>query len=120
MKKEYTCIICPNGCEIEVETAGPELVSIAGAACSRGEEFVKQELINPQRNIATSLFVENGNIPLVSVKLTNPVPKAHMLAVVQEIKKTTLLAPVAIGQIIIKNVLGLDSDVIATRNVTLK
>lgn len=120
MRKEYTCIICPNGCELEVEIEGGKIMAIAGAACKKGKEYVEQELIDPQRNIATSVFVENGAIPLVSVRLTNPIPKARIFDVVNEIKKVKLMAPVTLGQVIIKNVLGLNSDVIATKHVGVK
>ncbi|WP_434131182.1 DUF1667 domain-containing protein [Sporomusa sphaeroides] len=120
MKKEYTCIICPNGCELAVEIEGTEIIAIEGAACSKGTDYVRQELVDPRRNIATSVLVANGDIPLVSVRLSNPIPKAEIFAVVNEIKKVKLTAPVMLGQVIIKNVLGLNADVIATKQVGVK
>ena len=47
MRKTFTCIICPNGCEIEAATEGIRIVSIEGATCDRGQEYVEQELKNP-------------------------------------------------------------------------
>jgi len=117
MNKEYTCIICPNGCEIEAQIAGTTVLSIEGASCTRGRLYVEQELIDPQRNIATSVFVKNENIPLVSVRLTHTIPKNRIFDVMNEIKKITLTAPIVINQVVIKNVLGLNSDVIATKHV---
>ncbi|MCH3965090.1 MAG: DUF1667 domain-containing protein [Clostridium sp.] len=117
MIREYTCIICPNGCEIEADVEGKELVSIEGASCKRGEEYVHQEILDPRRNIASSVLVENGVLPLVSVRLTNPVPKNDIFKVMDEIKKVTIKAPVKMNRVIIKNVLDLGSDVIATKNV---
>ena len=54
MMREFTCIICPNGCEIQVrleedirkegeplgkeQGKSPAVCSITGAACPRGEE----------------------------------------------------------------------------------
>jgi CxxC motif-containing protein len=118
MMKTFTCIICPNGCEIEAQTDGVRIVAIEGATCNRGLEYVEQELKNPQRNIATLVKVDNGDEELVSVRLTNAVPRDRILDVMVEIKKVRLTAPVVLGQTVLENVLGLNSDVIATKSVS--
>jgi CxxC motif-containing protein len=120
MRKEYTCILCPTGCDIEAEIEGANILSMDGAACDKGKEYVEQEILDPQRNIATSVLVDNGNIPLVSVRLTGSIPKARIFDVINEIKKIRLTAPVNMNQVLINNVLGLNCDVIATRNVCIK
>jgi CxxC motif-containing protein len=120
MLKEYTCIICPNGCEITADIVAGKILSLEGATCNRGSEYVNQELTNPQRNIASSILLEGGELPLVSVRLTSPIPKNKIFDVMAVIKKAHLKAPVHAGQIAIKNVLGLDSDVIVTKNVEAK
>ncbi len=122
MTREFTCIVCPNGCEIRTEIkAGEdgkyEICSIDGALCSRGEVYVKQELTDPRRSIATSVLVKGGVLPLASVRLTNPIPKDRILHAVAEVKKYSLTAPVASGTVVIKNILGYDSDVIVTKEV---
>jgi len=33
MKREFTCIICPNSCRIKVEYEGNKIKSIEGAGC---------------------------------------------------------------------------------------
>ena len=118
MMKSFTCIICPNGCEIEIQIEGDRIVAIEGATCNRGMEYVEQELNNPQRNIASLIKVDKGDIQLVSVRLTNAIPRDRILDVMDEIKRIRLIAPVVSGQIVLKNVLGLNSDVIATKNVS--
>lgn len=120
MLKDYFCIICPNGCEITAETEKGEILSLSGAKCKRGNEYVKQELIDPRRNIATSVLLLDGELPLVSVRVTNSIPKDQIFQVMEEIKKIKLQAPVVSGQIAIENVLGLGSDVIITKNVSKK
>lgn len=117
MLKEYTCIICPNGCEITADIADGKIVSIQGAACPRGQRYVEQELTDPQRNIASSVLVEGGELELVSVRLSKPVPKGRIFDVMAEIRKVRLKAPVRAGDIVIPNILGLGSDVIATKNL---
>lgn len=115
--RTFTCVLCPNGCEIHVAFEGRQITSIEGALCRKGKTYVKQEITCPQRNIASSVRVENGTLPLVSVRLTSPIPKGQIYAVMAEIKKTKVQAPVSLGQVLLENVLGLNCDVIATRHV---
>lgn len=118
MLKEYTCIICPNGCSITADTESGEILT--GGDCQLGQEYVQQEITNPQRNIASSILLEGGILPLASVRLSGPIPKDKIFDVMAVIKKARLTAPVAIGQVAIKNILGLNSDVIVTKNVPAK
>jgi len=120
VRKTYTCIICPNGCDIEAEIQEGEILSITGHTCPKGEAYVRQELTAPTRTIATSVLVLGGEIPLASVRLTNPIPKAMIFPAMKEIKKLCLTAPVTEGTVVLKNVCGLDSDVIVTKNVKAK
>lgn len=117
MIKKFTCIICPNGCEIEVDYEDKNIKSIKGEGCEKGIEYVTQELINPKRNIASSVLLEGGKLPLVSVRLTNPVPKEKIFDVMNLIKDIKLNAPVEVGDIVVKGVLGYDSDLIVTKHV---
>ena len=117
MKRTFTCIVCPNGCEIETEYEGTQVLSVTGNLCPKGKTYVTQELVDPRRTIATSVRVLNGTMPLTSVRLTNAVPKDHIFDVMDEINRQTLTAPVRIGDVVIANVLGLGSDVIVTKNI---
>ena len=117
MNKTITCILCPNGCEVSVSFRETEVLSVTGNKCPKGADYVKQEIQNPVRNIASSVLVENGVMPLCSVRLSAPVPKGRIFDVMAEIRKIRVTAPVRIGDILLPDVLGLGSDVIATRNV---
>ena len=117
MKRTFTCIVCPNGCEVEAEYEGARVLSVTGNLCPKGKTYVTQELADPRRTIATSVRVAGGTMPLASVRLTNAIPKARIFDVMNEINRQTLTAPVHIGDVVIKNILGLDSDVIVTKNI---
>lgn len=107
MKRAFTCIVCPNGCEIEAEyREGGEIVSIQGEACPKGKEYVTRELTDPRRNIATSVPVEGGELPLVSVRLDRPIPKAMIFPVMEEINTLRVKAPARIGQVLLENAGG--------------
>lgn len=120
MKRLFTCIVCPIGCEIEAEHEGPDLISVTGNLCPKGEAYVTQELSDPRRTIATNVSVKGGIMPLASVRLTQPIPRNRIMDVMSEIDKLSLAAPLVIRDVVIKNVLGLDSDVIVTKNVPQK
>ena len=120
MVRQFTCIMCPMGCDLtaEIEENGQEkIITVRGNTCPRGKEYALQELTNPKRNIATSVLVEGGELPLASVRLDRPIPREKIFEVMEEIKKHTLKAPVKAGQIVIENVLGLGSNVMVTKNV---
>lgn len=123
MLRKFTCIMCPQGCDIDVEIqkeTGSDkdiVVSIEGNRCPKGQEYVTQEIVNPMRNIATSVLVEGGELPLASVRLTNMIPKNRIFDVMAEIRKVHVAAPVQEGQIVLQNVLGLGVDVMITKTV---
>ena len=121
MKREFTCIVCPNGCEIEadyeIKNGTPVISNIQGNTCKRGEEYVRQELISPKRTIASSILVEGGELPLVSVRITKPIPREKISEAVQEIRQYRVTAPVRAGAVICHDFLGFDTDLITTKNV---
>lgn len=122
MIREYTCIVCPNGCEItaktrEKEDGTPEILSLEGAACPKGKVYVEQELTCPMRNIATSVLVKGGILPLASVRLTQPIPRTRIFDAMAEIRGCTLTAPVKSGTVLIHRLLGYETDVIVTKEI---
>lgn len=117
MKKTFTCIICPNGCEIETAFKSKTILSITGAACPKGKDYVRNELTHPLRTVTSSILIRHGNLPLISIKLDKPIPKDQIFIVMEKIKEIQIDAPTTIGQIIISNILGLGSNVIATKAI---
>ena len=120
MNRTLTCIICPNGCELEIAYEGDQILSVTGNKCPKGAEYAEQEIKNPMRTIASSVNLVGGSMPLVSVRVNGPIPKAKIMDVMEAIRKTTVTAPVKIGDVVIADVLGLGVDVVATRNVDAK
>ena len=117
MKRTFTCIVCPNGCEMEAEYEGTNVLSVTGNLCPKGRDYVTRELVDPRRTIASSVRVTGGILPLTSVRITRAIPKDRIFDVMEEINKVTLAAPVRIGDVVIENVLGLNSDVIVTKHI---
>ena len=116
-KKEITCIVCPIGCKIIVETDGKYFKLISGNKCKKGIEYAKTEALQPTRMLTTSVLVRNGEWPLVSVKSSKPVPKDKVFSVLQQVKQVKVNAPVQSGQIILRNVADTKCNIIATKTV---
>lgn len=64
--------------------------------------FAEQEITDSQRNIANSILVKDGDLPLVSVRLTQPISKDKILDVVKVIKPVSVHAPLSSGQVLYK------------------
>ena len=58
--KKMTCILCPVGCEINVQTQDGKIENISGNACKRGEKYATTEVIDPRRTLTTTVRVSGG------------------------------------------------------------
>jgi len=114
--KEIRCIVCPTGCLVHVENVNGELV-MEGHSCNRGEEYAREEFIAPKRILTTTLRVENGFLPLIPVRSDTPILKEKLQDTLKEIALTKVKAPIKMGDILIKNVIGLDANIIASRDL---
>ncbi|MDD2333448.1 MAG: DUF1667 domain-containing protein [Mesotoga sp.] len=116
MEGHITCVICPVGCRISVKKIGQEY-SITGNKCSRGKEYALNELVMPKRILATSVKVLNGTLPLASAKTTGPIDRALILEKMSLISKIAVEAPVEIGDVLIDDIDGEGTSLVATRPV---
>ena len=92
MEKELTCICCPMGCQLIVLIDGTE-IEVKGNTCPRGKEYGTKEVTCPTRTVTSSVKVNGGELPLVSVKTKSDIPKDRIFDVMEEIKNTKVTAP---------------------------
>ncbi len=111
-----TCILCPVGCELEVRITERGL-DVRGHQCEKGIGFATEEVLHPKRNLATSVPVKGSETRLVSVRLSDRVPREMIFPILREIEKVRPEPPVRRGQVLIADVLGTGVDVIATRTI---
>ena len=111
--KEFICIACPRGCHLKVDDA----LNVTGNLCPKGEIYGKSEATNPVRTITSTGRVVNREDILITLKTSVPIPKGMMREVMKEINKLRVNAPIKIGDILLKNVLGLNADIVATKNI---
>ncbi|MBE0512182.1 DUF1667 domain-containing protein [Candidatus Bathyarchaeota archaeon] len=121
MKKKdvrvITCIICPVGCKARVTIENGKISEIEGLECPRGEEYVRRELEAPVRDFFTTVRIKGAAIPVLPVRATHPIPKDRILDCVLELANVVVDAPVEAGEIIVRNPLGLEVDIVATRDL---
>ena len=120
-KKELTCIGCPMGCSLVVELSddGSSIV-VTGNSCPSGERYAIKEVTNPTRILTTTVGVSGGTRPRVSVKSASDLPKKSLIDCTKFLKGYSISAPVHIGDIVCRNILGTGVDMVATRNVDAK
>jgi len=114
-KRELTCICCPMGCSVNIETEKGVAISVSGNACKRGDIYARAEILRPVRTVTTIVKVENGKLKTLPVKTKEPIDKDKISECLNALKKLKVKAPVRIGDSIASNIAG--TDIVATRNV---
>lgn len=110
--KYLTCIVCPLGCAMTAQLDGDKIVSVSGNTCKRGESYACAELTDPRRTLTTTMRVKGCG--LVSVKSKDPLPKGKLFDCMTVINAWEVQAPVAIGDVLIKDIMGQGVDIVAT------
>ena len=119
MKKEFTCICCPLGCQISVTKENGQFL-ITGNNCPKGEKYVKDEMTNPTRMVTSMVNVKGGEIPVVSVKTKEAISKDKIEDCMNALKGVEVVAPVKIGDIILEDVDDTGISIVDTKNVAKK
>ncbi|MBC5627977.1 DUF1667 domain-containing protein [Clostridium sp. NSJ-6] len=114
MKKELICISCPLGCHLTVDA---ENKTVTGNTCKRGEIYGLNEVINPVRVITSTVKIEGARLPVLPVKTNGAIPKNMNFEAMNIINSVTCTAPIKVGDVIIKDILGTGIDVVAARSL---
>ena len=114
--KKMTCIVCPRGCSLVADGEGDSIV-VSGNKCKKGETFARIELTNPQRTICSTVKTVFPEVPVLPVRVSTDIPKSKIFDVMREINGVVVKDRIGRGEAVIKNVLGLNVDVIATSNI---
>jgi CxxC motif-containing protein len=113
--KQLLCIVCPNGCRLQVDDEHGK-IKVTGNACQRGADFAMAELTNPLRTLTTSVRTVFPGVPVLSVRTAGEIPKGKIREVMAFLGTVVVRERIAIGETVAKNVLGLGVNVIATSN----
>lgn len=112
---ELICIVCPKGCHLKVDEKND--YAVTGNACPKGETYGKKELRNPTRTITSTVRIEGAAIPRVPVKTDQEIPKHKIFDAMRLLDEVTLEAPVHVGDIVLKDILGLGVNFVITRSL---
>ena len=114
---KIVCIDCPTDCVLTVEAEGSEVKNVTGHKCKRGINYAQQELVAPVRTISSTVKTAFLHAPRLPVRVSVAFDKSRVMDVMAEINKITVKKPVKRGDILIKNVLGLGTDIIVTSDL---
>lgn len=117
MLKKLICIECPKSCTLSVEIEGNKIINIEGHQCPKGEKYAVSEIKHPVRMLTSTVLTRGLPLKMISVRTDNPIPKARMLEAMTEIKKVRITKRLKVGDVVIKNFLGLKVNLIATRSL---
>lgn len=117
MRRELTCIACPKGCRLTVETDGKILTGLTGNQCPKGLEYGRQETENPLRTLTTTVAASGLGVWRVPVRTSAPIPKALISEGMRAVRALKITRPVRCGEIVAARFLGLETDLVATRDV---
>lgn len=118
MKQELVCFLCPNSCELTVDDAGG--LTVTGNRCPRGEQFARQELLDPQRTLTSSVRIQGAALPLLSVRSDRPVKKRELFHLMELLRDVDCAAPVRQGDVILSDAGESGANIIATRTMPVK
>jgi CxxC motif-containing protein len=117
--RELLCIVCPNGCRLQVEEAGDE-ITVSGNQCGRGIPFAQAEIRNPTRTLTTTVRTRFPEVPVLPVRTDGEIPKGRMRDAVRFLNTLTISTRIGAGAVVVKNILDLGCGVIATSNILLE
>ncbi len=115
----YLCIGCPLGCrlEVDVEQEVQSIVEVRGFACRRGREYAIQEHTAPRRMVTTTVAITGARWARLPVRSNAPAPKDKVQAICNALRHLRVSAPVAMGDIIVSNILDSGVDIVASRDM---
>jgi CxxC motif-containing protein len=121
--RRFVCIVCPRGCslEVDVDQVGSaaamdsvRVVAVRGNSCKRGEEYARKEVVDPRRTLTSTVRTEGSARRRLSVKTAGSIPLGRLRDAARALDEVVVTAPVGCGDVLLRNLLGLGVDVVAT------
>ena len=115
-KHKLLCIVCPQGCEMEVSENDSKLCFPKGI-CKRGQDYAKQEIYNPCRVLTTTVKINSLDFAMLPVRTSAAIPKEKLEIAMQQIAKIKVNAPIKLGEIICQNIATTGIKLLASRTI---
>jgi CxxC motif-containing protein len=110
------CIVCPEGCEIETTEIDGEF-KFEKEICKRGQDYARQEIINPCRYLTTTVRLKGGNQAMLPVRTSAVIPKGKLIEAMNQIAALEITAPIKLGDIICDNITDTGVTLIASKTI---
>jgi CxxC motif-containing protein len=117
MSKKIICTVCPLGCNMEVQIKGRKIIKVVGNRCKKGLEYAKNEIYSPGRILTSTVRTNNPEVPLIPIYSEKQIPKEKIMVCMKEIAKMRIDGPIESGEIVIKDILNLGVNMLASRSV---
>lgn len=120
---QFNCTTCPSECFLTVEVerdadvAVVEVRSVTGNSCPRGDTLAHQELTCPMRVLTTTVAVSGGDEPLLPVRTAEAIPLALHAQAMDLIRGLVVNAPIRMGNVVLKDLLNTNIDLIASMDI---
>lgn len=111
---EMICISCPIGCRLSITRRG-EAIAVSGHQCPRGEAYAVAEVRAPRRIVTATVATTSAFMPRLPVRTTDALPLQHVPELLDMTYWLIVDAPVAPGQILIRDILGTGIHLVASR-----
>ena len=112
--EKIICTLCPKGCHLTVDL---ETETVSGNNCIRGKYYGISELTLPMRTLTSTVKINGAICRRCPVKSSADVPRDIVPEIMKLLDGVLIDAPVSLGDVIIKNVLGTGADIVATRSL---
>lgn len=113
------CIVCPNGCRLEISGEG-ENIEVKGAKCPKGKTYAITELTEPKRSVTSTVRTVFKEVPVLPVRTNGDIPKDKIFDLMDILNSFVLDKRVKRGETIIPNVFNTGVDIIATSGMLYK
>ena len=115
--EKIICTLCPKGCHLSVDL---ENKTVEGNGCIRGKDYGISELTAPMRTLTSTVKIEGAIYRRCPVKSSAEIPRESVFEVMKLLDEVELVAPVKLGDKILKNVLGTGVDIVVTKSLGAK
>ena len=117
MGTAYTCITCPQSCDLVVSEDGAGGLAVTGNKCKRGIDYAVNEHRSPKRMLTTTMPVVNATQRRLPVISSGPVPREKLGDCLGALYRICVHGPVKMGDVIVSDLLGTGVDILAARNL---
>jgi len=114
-EQQLICIVCPLGCRVRLTLDNKgNIVEATGNECKKGKEYAESECKNPVRVLTGTVLTEGSKYRTLAIRTNKPIPKAKLIEVYRSLAGVKAKPPVKVGQAIVRNVLKVGADIVAT------